>query len=978
MSPYELPKLGQETRKRGTALDERHYTYDAFISYSHQRDVPLAEALRRGLRKLARHPYTRRRKVKIFRDTTSLAATSDLGGTIKAALAASRFFIYLASPEAAASRWVREEIAYWRKNHSMDQFVIALSAGSIAWDEQEGDFDWSRTTALPIELSGAFANQPLWVDFRDFRDSEDHSMAPGSPFRDKVVSVGAPLHNLSKDELDSEDRHLERTWKRIRASLIGTAAVGVVGFSWAGVYALQKSDEADARARTSASQALAARSLEVAASDPRKAAQFALYAHAVEATGEAAQALGRAVAANDSATQHLQVGNEEVAAFHGIGHVAATKVAVSRNGSVMAYYSDLDPDVMDGGGQFVHLYDIRARKALPSLRGKGWPQDGGGMAFSWDGRLLAIETPYNQVELWDVPRQKMIQIITASRGDDLAGAFNSLRAFAFSGDGKRLAAAFYTPAEEGEEYSFHLAVWDAVTGRLVSKEEATPDAISLAFNDKHELLALDSKAGTTRVLEPESKDWNTPRKIAGFPAADDLYVTLSDNGTLAYLERSHGEKDEVWDLIRGKRLAASQNGEGLDYPMMTGESSSRLITMNEREVILYDTVSRRRRTLGAFSFPVHTIAASGDGTWVAAGSSDGAVSLLSTSSFQSGAALPNRQHVKAAELTPDKRVAFRSRPDGTDLWTISEKGVQSLGRIPLRLVNKPTRQDSVIAGVDGTRVVVAQEGEVSLWDPRTGRRSSSPMDADHTFKPVSFLADGHHIIATKEEELQVIDPHSWRVRQSVPLKGSSLDVTAVSADRRTVAVLQNEELSVWRYREGKGLEQVQKVTVEGAGTFEQSATVSRRGEKVAIVNEDNRLFVLDVASGRIVRSAAVSPTGQMAAAFSSDNKFLVQAYGTGSDAGLQFWDTTSGEARGTWSYQDQSNRVEALADVFAAPDGSVLAFKGDGSLVRHTINISAWRDILCQLAPEPLPTAEYNRYLKDMEVPAPCDKLRSR
>ncbi|MQL62879.1 TIR domain-containing protein [Streptomyces vinaceus] len=959
-------------------MGKHHNGYDAFISYSHQRDVPLAEALEGGLERLARHPYTHHRRVNVFRDTTSLAASSDLGGAIKGALATCRYFIYLASPEAAASRWVREEIAYWRSNHSMDHFIIALSAGHVVWDESTGDFDWDRTTALPNQLRGAFANEPLWVNFRPFRDAhaDDRSMASGTDFRDAVVTVAAPLHGLSKDQLDGKDLHHERTWRWVRRALISTVAVAVPGFMVAGGVAWQKSGEADARARSSASRALAARALEVAASDPRKAAQFALYAHAAEATGEAAQALGRAVAANDSATQHLQVGNEEVAAFQGIGHVAATKVAVSRNGSVMAYYSDLDPAVMDGGDQTVHLYDIRARKALPSLRGKAWPQDGGGMAFSWDGRLLAIETPFNQVELWDVPRQKMIQTITASRGDDLAGAFNSLRGFAFSGDGKRLAAAFYTPTVEDEEYAFHLAVWDAATGRLISKEEATPDAISLAFNSKHELLALDSKAGSIRILGPESEDWSTPRKLAGFPTTDDISVTLSDDGTLAYLERSLGQKDEVWDLVKGKLLAASKNGEGLDYPMMTGESSSRLITENDREVVLYDTASGRQRTLGAFSFPVRTIAASGDGTWVAAGSSDGAVSLLSTSSFQSGEVLPNKQRVKAAELTADKRVAFRSRSDGTDLWTISEKGVQRLGRIPLRLVNKPTRQDSVIAGVDGSRVVVAQEGKVSFWDPRTGAQLNSPMHADHTFKPVSFLADDHHIIATKKETLQVIDPRSWQVRQSVPVKNDFLDVTAVSADRRTVAVLQNEELSVWRYKDDKGLEQVQRATVEGADTFEQSATVSRRGEKVAIVNEDNRIFVMDVASGQIARSTAVSPTGQMAVAFSSDNTLLVQAYGTGSDAGLQFWDTTSGEARGTWSYQDQNDRVEALADVFTAPDGSVLAFKGDGSLVRHTINISAWHDILCQLAPEPLPTAEYNRYLKDMEVPAPCDKPR--
>ncbi|MEU9123274.1 TIR domain-containing protein [Streptomyces sp. NPDC048506] len=961
-------------------MEQRPHHYDVFISYSHQRDIPLAEGLEDGFAAVGRERrFPPRAGAKVFRDTTSLAASSDLSGAIKTALAGSRYFVYLASPEAAASPWVRQEITYWLNNRSLDRFLIALSAGTIAWDESASDFDWSRTTALPDVLRGAFATVPLWVDFRKFREAAAYDVSPGTEFRDRVVTVAAPVHGLRKDELDSKDLHLIRLAKRRRSWARIVASATVVVMIATGVYAWSQSGRADAGARTNASQALAARSLETAARDPRKAAQFALYAYAVEHTGEAAQALGRAVAANDSASRHLQAGNEEVSGYEGAGHSPATNVTVSRDGSMLAYYSGLDPEIVNSDKRgLIHLYDIRAHKTLPGLRGSSWPQDGGGLALSHDGRLLAVEAPFNQIEVWDVPRQKLLRTIVASDGGKLATASTGLRSFAFSGDGKRLAATFFTPTSVEGEPDFHLAVWDASTGHLLSKESVAPEAFSLAFDTKHRLQALDSRTGRVRTLSPDSESWTAPRRLSGFPPTDVMSVTLSDDGARAYLDAgSSGGKGQLWDLVKGRRLSTSA-AHALDRPAMPADSRGSLFAAGSsgQEVAVYDAALRPRRVLGSFGFRVRTLSASGDGTWVAAGSSDGAVSLFSTSSLQAGTVLQNEQHVKDTELTPDHRLAFRAGRHGTDLWTVGEKGIQRLGHIPWRLANEPVRQDGVIASRDGTRVVVAQERMVSVWDPRTGTQVGSPRAIDR-FTPVSFLPDDRHIIAMRGNAVTVMDPRSGQIRQSEPFKDAWSADMAVSADRTTLAVLDVHALSVYRWSESKGLQLVRKQPVATTDTFEKYVTVSRNGGKVAVVNKDKRLSVLDVASGRVVHSTAVSPNGQMAAAFSEDSAFLVQAYGSGRDAGLQFWDTASGDDRGTWEMQGQnSGSVGVGADVFAGPEGSLLAFGADGSLVRRTIDLAAWREILCTLAPDPLPAVERERYLEDVDVAAPCGTAR--
>ena len=80
--------------------------YDAFISYNQASDRPLAIAVQTGLQQFAK-PWYRRRALRVFRDESSLSAMPGLWPTIERALAASNYFVLIASPESSQSRWVR-------------------------------------------------------------------------------------------------------------------------------------------------------------------------------------------------------------------------------------------------------------------------------------------------------------------------------------------------------------------------------------------------------------------------------------------------------------------------------------------------------------------------------------------------------------------------------------------------------------------------------------------------------------------------------------------------------------------------------------------------------------------------------------------------------------------------------------------------------------------------------------------------------
>jgi tetratricopeptide (TPR) repeat protein len=201
-------------------------TYDAFISYSHAKDKPIATALQSVVQRLGK-PWYRRRTLRIFRDDTSLSATPHLWPSIERALGQSRFLIVLASPEAAASVWVNKEVAYWLEHKSIDTLLIALTAGELAWDDASGGFGRREGTPLPPALTN-FSSEPKWVDLRAYRDS----VTPGDA---KFIELGAnfaaairgiPKEDLLSEELRQQRRALTLAWSAA-ASLLVLAAVAM-------------------------------------------------------------------------------------------------------------------------------------------------------------------------------------------------------------------------------------------------------------------------------------------------------------------------------------------------------------------------------------------------------------------------------------------------------------------------------------------------------------------------------------------------------------------------------------------------------------------------------------------------------------------------------------------------------------------------------------------------------------------------------
>jgi hypothetical protein len=261
--------------------------YDGFISYSHAADDLLAPRLQTALQRFAK-PWWKRRALRIFRDESSLSANPHLWSSITDALDQSGWFVLLLSPDAAASPWVNNEIAYWLEHQDPDRIIPVLTDGDFTWPGDDFISD-----AAPPALQGAFSDEPRWVDLR-FAATDEQLDLQNPQFSAAVADVASAIRGIPKDELASEEvRQHRRTVRTAWGAGIALLILAVLASATA-IYAIGQQNRANNLAQSES----AARQDAVAAAEAEAAARDQADANAAEATSNAAVARSRELAAS--------------------------------------------------------------------------------------------------------------------------------------------------------------------------------------------------------------------------------------------------------------------------------------------------------------------------------------------------------------------------------------------------------------------------------------------------------------------------------------------------------------------------------------------------------------------------------------------------------------------------------------------------------------------------------------------------------
>ncbi|MCC6369263.1 MAG: TIR domain-containing protein [Bryobacterales bacterium] len=485
-------------------------SFHAFLSYSHATDWKLGASLCKGLRQLACSPF-RRSGLRIFRDTSNLPATPSLSGSIEHALNQSTFLILLACPESANSTWVAREIDFWLRLKKPQNILIALTGGDIAWDQEKGDFDWARTTALHTALQGVYESEPLWVDLRWARNRKSISIRD-IQFRDCVAGLASPLYNRSKEELAGEDARQVRRVRKMRTAAI----VLLTMLASALAYAVHVTNRKQEEAETVRSVRLS----EAAVQQINKGRVDTGILLALEAL-KRQPFLPQAEAALCQLMQSSSAGQLASLPRPTDAHVAANQATFSPDGTRIVTAAE---------DKRAYVWDARGGKLLLTLDGHSemvWSA-----VYDQDGALILTSSADGTARLWNARTGNPIRVFQGHKEPVLQAIF--------SPDGHRIATA----SADGT-----ARIWNRETGATVFVLQGHQQDFGVCCvqysRDGTRLMTASSFDGTARLWDAQTGSSiatfeNLPRS-ASIPAGESIVARFSPDGRLALTAQADGE-----------------------------------------------------------------------------------------------------------------------------------------------------------------------------------------------------------------------------------------------------------------------------------------------------------------------------------------------------------------------------------------------------------------------------------------------------
>jgi WD40 repeat protein len=795
-------------------------SYDAFLSYSHAADDALAPAVQRALQTLAR-PWNRRRALEVFRDQTGLAVSPGLWTSICAGLDESEHFVLLASPEAATSTWVNQEIERWLASHSIDRLLPVLTAGEWMWNPRTGDFDWDRSTAVPAALRGAFTEEPRHLDLRWARTEAELDLRH-SRFRDAMAELAAPMHHMSPQDLESSDVARFRHLVRLRRAVVGVLCALLALVSAVGVLALHNAQQArqeQTRVELQAKRALSLQLLaqakvvrpqhltlsllltaEAARLNPTEA-WGSLVSGLQDTPGLAkvydvpggAQADPAPAALNPAAdvyasVTHLKANRPVVQLWtlstgrsegklvdDNLYGLSATELVSGPRGELAARYLCLKRLCANAAGG-IQLWDMNRHEGhlLPASAGFS------ALTFSHSGARLAAADAAGRVRVWDVSsRRLLVTMRSESRGRPTG--------LAFTADDRTLALA--------QRRSGRIVSW--VVGRSKASGRATivlpkgefPE--QMAFAAGHLLAALDT-GGEVRL-------WNAvngaPKGRLGRSGAPVVSLASEPGGTLATAAADGTLR--VWHAARHEQLASvvPSGAPGPGVTVMFDERGD-LVSAGS-DIRIWDVA--RWGDVGSVLYhhpaAVTALAVSRDGV-VASGDARGVIRTwdLADGKPERRWALAHHAAVTALAFSSEGVLASGDQDGAVRLWRVSTG--DELGE---PFDGHDGEVTSVAFGSDGA-TVAAGYGKgthrawhrlepIHVWDVATGSVSERlPIGLKGDVASVAFGPSG--LFASAGADFLAVWPvHNWQSSQDLVQdpRGGPYTAVAFNADGNTLA-----------------------------------------------------------------------------------------------------------------------------------------------------------------------------------------------
>jgi WD40 repeat protein len=975
--------------------------YDAFLSYSHAVDRRIAPILRRGLHQLARR-WNQVWSLRVFRDKESLAVNPDLWDTIDKALRGSRFFILLASPEAAASPWVGREVEYWRAEREQGTFLIALTGGEIVWDDAAGDFDWGRTTALPETLQGWFSTEPLWVDLSWARDEPELSVRH-SRFRSDVATLAAAVHGKAKEELDSEDVRRYRVATRVRRGVAAALTVLLVAVLGLGMRTILQQQKAIEQGRQVLSRAVAAKSELMGDSDPELSRLLALAAWRVGGTPEAEAAMfqtaarpgvGRIVSGDSVEAvafspngKTLVTGGDDVRVWDTATRRQVGETITGHEGAVQSVQFSPDGKTLltAGEGPSAQLWDIETGKRFAQPYRESttspWRHASISVSFSPDGAKLALGDPGHGVTLWDIASEKAVHTVKTPQVDPFQR--NTVRpSVAFPPNGSLFAALGTDGA---------VRFWDTATGIQRGKplpahpgDNASLVGPVIVFSPDGALFATGGTDGRIRFWDTATRqpvgapltghtrpDRTSLAQSLAFSPDGRMFAAGSEDGTV-----------HLWDVHTRNLLGAPLSGHTRAVTSVAFSPDGRTLASGARDgtARLWNVAEHLQLAHPAIehSGMLYALAFSPDGKTLVTGGDNGETAGDHKSMEACGHTGWGVCYVDRGQfiviggtatqfyLPPGTQLPPPGPPRTLMLWDVAQRKA---------VTDLPTHNRTPVLAVafspDGATVVAGGMGGTTLWDHANRTPRTQPLsDKLSLVRATAFSPDGGVLVtagmnqADKPTELTFWDTKSYE-RLGAVEAGENVYTVAFSPNGSILATGNHQgEIRLWDTGTRQPIGEVLKGHTGPIGTL----VFSPDGTRLASAGDDGAIRLWDVATRRMAGDPLVGHSGVVySLAFHPDGRTLASG---GGDSSVRLWNVP---ARKQISASHVGHRQPVRAIAFS-PDGKTLASAGEDMAVRFW-DVRAVKDIpraLCETARRTLTPNEWNRHLSGVDFLDVC------
>ncbi|MEO0349817.1 MAG: NACHT domain-containing protein [Cyanobacteria bacterium P01_A01_bin.15] len=539
--------------------------------------------------------------------------------------------------------------------------------------------------------------------------------------------------------------------------------------------------------------------------------------------------------------------------------------------------------------QGAHLAETTFSKVTSSIRS---------LAFSPDGKCLAIGDFKNTVQIWDVITGQVVRFCL--------GHLDWVASIAYSSDGKTLASG-------SDDHLIKL--WSTNSGRCIRTLEGHSDwVLSVAFGADNTTLVSGSKDNSLKL-------WSTVSGVClqTFEGHSDTIwaVALSpDNKTLA--SGSQDQTVKLWSTKSGKCIRTLE-GHTLGIPCIALSPDGKILASGsyDQTIKLWSMDSGGCiRTLEEHMGSIWSMTFTPDSKILASGSEDHTIKVWSIDSGECLHTFEEHSNwVLSVAFSPDGKILASGSDDQTvKLWSIDSgdclRNFESHSHALLSIAYSPDGESLASGGDDKT---------IKLWSINSGNCIQTFEGHLNPVRDVAFSPDNKLLASSSNDKtikLWSIDPGSCV--QTFEGHLNPVRAIAFSPDGKLLASGSHDKtVKLWSIDSGECVQ-----TFEGHLSFVLSVAFSLDGKTIASSGNDNMIKLWSPDSDKCLLTLEGHLTSSVrAVAFSPNSKILASGSG---DKTIRLWSINSGQCLNI--LKGHSKRIWSIA---FTPDGKTLASGSD-------------------------------------------------